>query len=116
MNKSILALPLLFLAQALIPFTCFAQGAIPIRFEEFSFSADISVHFEEFSFSADETWYVSGSCEGVFDAPRIHVEEFSFSADITVHLGSTSLGADRTICIVNPEDAPKEFWEAYDSR
>ncbi len=54
-----------------------------------------------------------GSGQDANSVTKIKVVSLCIEADIKVKLVSISIGADRKICIVNPAEAPDEFWTAY---
>lgn len=87
-------------------------GSIAAKFTDMSFSSDMKVYFTDMSFSADEKWYITGECSAA-SALKIYVTDMAFSADLKIYITDMKYGADRDICLVNPKDAPKEFWKAY---
>ena len=102
-----------FALACLIPFSAVAQGAVPLRFERFEGPQAYSVTFTDFEFSADEVWYVGGSCATAESAAPLYVAPNAFLAELSIYLAPNNLRATRTVCIVNPEDAPASFWTAY---
>ncbi|SFJ93678.1 hypothetical protein [Celeribacter neptunius] len=96
-----------------MPVSLAAQGALPVQFVTGG-EAVVLVHFNPTELLADETWYVGGSCKGVAEPAPVQVVDFAHLAEIEVYLSDYSYTADRRVCIVNPDAAPKAFWQAYE--
>lgn len=104
---------ILVLLAALLDGAPFARADVsPLRFAQFGIGSDLDVHFSHTPIMTDETWYVAGSCEGATTYTDIGVVDFSIGDDIAMFLAENRLMADRVVCIVNPDEAPDEFWKA----
>lgn len=91
-----------------------AQGAAPLFFETGPTTAAFTISFTESRFRADEVWYVTGGCSKMDNPAPVYLTPLALDADTTVYLTRYPYDADAAVCIVNPDDAPQGFWDAYE--
>jgi len=105
--------PLLALALLLAGLSAAHADVYPLKFDRFGVGNVLRVHFSRSPILVDETWYVAGSCENAMTYTEITVVSFSIGDDLDIAFTKSRALADRVVCIVNPDDAPDQFWQAY---